>query len=324
MPAISVIIPFYNSSEYIRHTLNSVLSQTLSDIEIICVDDGSTDRSAEIILGLRAEDNRIVYIKQENAGAGIARNNGIRHARGKYLAFMDSDDEYPSVDALEKLYLKAEENDVSICGGAMWEPEGSISSRQYREVGLLDFRFNQCIFWFSRFIYSRALLIENNCFFPPYRVFEDPIFLLKALDKAKAFYVIPESVYKINKRHTSAGVFSTQQLKDYLCALLDIMSISIRNNYKDVFQTCLFEIQGRFYTESINCLREKRADEDFVEMLFAINSYFGTIEKLYLDNELSFYINKNYFLYRMGQIRIIIYRIALKIFVKVPKKYFKP
>ena len=86
MVKVSVIIPVYNVEPYLKQCMDSVVGQTLKDIEIICVDDGSTDGSLDILREYAAEDNRIQIIEQKNAGAGAARNNGMRHATGKYLS----------------------------------------------------------------------------------------------------------------------------------------------------------------------------------------------------------------------------------------------
>ena len=94
MPKISVIIPVYNAEQYLRKCLDSVVSQTFRDIEIICVDDGSTDGSGAILDEYAAKDNRIVVIHQANAGVAAARNTGLKSAQGEYLAFLDSDDAY--------------------------------------------------------------------------------------------------------------------------------------------------------------------------------------------------------------------------------------
>ena len=85
MPSLSVIIPVYNSAVYLRQCLDSVLAQTLSDIEVICVDDGSTDESREIIKEYSLSDPRICLVEQNNLGAGAARNNGISYATGEYI-----------------------------------------------------------------------------------------------------------------------------------------------------------------------------------------------------------------------------------------------
>ncbi|MDR0522523.1 MAG: glycosyltransferase [Planctomycetaceae bacterium] len=92
LPLISVIIPVYNVEKYLRECLDSVLTQTLTDIEIICVDDGSTDRSLEILNEYARKDERIRVISQKNKGPGAARNAGLQLAQGKYVYFMDSDD----------------------------------------------------------------------------------------------------------------------------------------------------------------------------------------------------------------------------------------
>ena len=105
---VSVIIPVYNVEKYLRQNLQSVADQTLKEIEIICVDDGSTDSSFEIVQEFAAKDPRFVAVQQKNAGAGAARNNGLRRARGEYLSFLDSDDFF-APDMLETAYNKAQE-----------------------------------------------------------------------------------------------------------------------------------------------------------------------------------------------------------------------
>ena len=111
---VSVIMPVYNSQDYLRECLDSVCSQRMQDIEIICVDDGSTDGSLEILNEYAANDSRMQVLTQENLYAGVARNNGMKHARGKYLMFLDSDDFF-STHLVSKMYNKIIENDCDIC-----------------------------------------------------------------------------------------------------------------------------------------------------------------------------------------------------------------
>ena len=106
-PEISVIIPVYNQELYLEQCLDSVLGQTLRDIEVLCIDDGSLDRSAEILKRYAKQDPRLTVIQQENQGAGTARNCGLRLAKGKYLSFLDSDDFFEP-DMLLKAYQRAE------------------------------------------------------------------------------------------------------------------------------------------------------------------------------------------------------------------------
>ena len=103
MIKVSVIIPVYNAEKYLEECLDSLLRQTFTDMEIICVDDGSTDSSAEILKRFQEKDRRIRVLFQENQYAGIARNNGMKIAQGEYLLFLDADDFFEDT-LLEKIY----------------------------------------------------------------------------------------------------------------------------------------------------------------------------------------------------------------------------
>ena len=110
---VSVIMPVYNARDFIANAIDSVLSQTLKEIELICVDDGSTDGSLDILREYQANDDRIRIVTETNAGPAIARNNGIRRARGEYLAFLDADDFFENT-LLEELYNAAEADNLDI------------------------------------------------------------------------------------------------------------------------------------------------------------------------------------------------------------------
>ena len=107
-PSISIIVPIYNVERYFRRCMNSLLNQTLQDIEIILVDDESPDNCPEICEEYAAKDSRIKVIHKKNAGLGFARNSGLKLATGEYVAFVDSDD-YVDLTMYEKLYLTAKE-----------------------------------------------------------------------------------------------------------------------------------------------------------------------------------------------------------------------
>ena len=91
-PKISVVVPVYNAEEYLKESLDSIVNQTLKDIEIICVNDGSTDSSLQILQQYAAKDNRITILSQPNSRLGATRNAGITVAKGKYITFLDADD----------------------------------------------------------------------------------------------------------------------------------------------------------------------------------------------------------------------------------------
>ena len=116
MPIISVIIPVYNSEKYLRKCLDSVINQTLKDLEIICVNDGSTDQSLEILNEYINVDNRITVINQDNLGAGAARNKGLEVAKGEYIHFLDADD-WLEPNAYELVYHHVKKSDtiIDIC-----------------------------------------------------------------------------------------------------------------------------------------------------------------------------------------------------------------
>lgn len=116
MVKVSVVVPVYNEESYLRECLDSITGQTLKEIEIICVDDGSTDNSMEILKEYARQDKRVIILEQHNSGAGMARNRGMKQASGEYLAFLDSDDIYEKT-MLEEMYQEAtDENlDMVVC-----------------------------------------------------------------------------------------------------------------------------------------------------------------------------------------------------------------
>lgn len=111
--SVSVVMPIYNAADYLRPALDSVISQTLRDVEIICVDDGSTDHSLAILKEYQKRDPRVRIVTETNAGPAKARNNGLRRARGEYLSFLDADDFFEPT-MLEALYRTAKEKDLDI------------------------------------------------------------------------------------------------------------------------------------------------------------------------------------------------------------------
>ena len=116
MVKVSIIIPVYNCETYLEQCIKSVFRQSIKDLEIICINDGSTDSSVEIIEQLQKEDGRIILYHQENQGAGAARNLGIRKAEGKYIAFLDADDYFLDTDALELMFYACKMNGAAVCG----------------------------------------------------------------------------------------------------------------------------------------------------------------------------------------------------------------
>lgn len=111
---VSVIMPVYNSEKYLEKCISSVLNQSLREIELICVDDGSTDSSPRILEAFAKSDSRVKLLHQQNLYAGVARNNGMKAACGKYFAFWDSDDFFEP-NALEIMFSACEKSNADIC-----------------------------------------------------------------------------------------------------------------------------------------------------------------------------------------------------------------
>jgi len=232
-PKVSVIIPVYNAEEYLKQCIESIVGQTLREIEIICVDDGSTDRSVAILQEIQGRDQRLQIFQQKNSGAGIARNLAMRAAQGEYIAFMDSDDYYPSDDVLERLVDVAQNNHAMICGGSLlFDKSGKLEKAELQGInyffeneGWISYKDCQQDFYYQRFIFNRKMLADNNLFFPPYRRYQDPPFFVKAMVLAEKFYAVSKPVYAYRARITQM-VWSPEKVYDRLAGLADELTIS--------------------------------------------------------------------------------------------------
>ena len=233
MPKISVIIPIFNGEKHISHCIRKLQEQTLADIEIICVDDGSVDLTASIIQELQAKDNRIKYLYQENSGAGVARNLGIENATGEYIGFVDSDDEYADETVLEILYNTAIEQNTLICGGS-WQFDDIENShdnkRVFSEDRWYDYNDYQFDFGFTRFIYRKSIFCNSKIRFPELRAFEDPVFMLRAFNEVQRFYAISKTVYHYTSSHHKD--LSVENTIHYLKGLSINLSFSCEKKYE--------------------------------------------------------------------------------------------
>ncbi|MDR0866875.1 MAG: glycosyltransferase [Planctomycetota bacterium] len=202
---VSVIIPVYNTAPWLRRCLDSVVGQTLREIEIIAVNDGSTDNSLEILREYAAADNRVKIIDgANNSGAAAARNAGIDAATGEYLGFIDSDD-YIDMDFYEKLYRKAQATGAEIVKGADWR-------RITGEIVETD-RFNDRIrhhraYFSTQYvtaIFKTGFIHENNLYFPGLLVGEDQVFSIKAAVLSNKVAIEGTAQYYYIRREGSAN-----------------------------------------------------------------------------------------------------------------------
>ena len=229
-PRVSVIIPVYNSEKYIGECLESLLAQTLSEFEIICVDDGSTDGSASVLKSFAEKDARIRVLTQENAGAGAARNHGLRESRGKYLLFLDSDDFFES-NMLEKacktiVHYKADfivfgcDQYYMDSGEFIRNPwvlrKGDIPPYQpfkYRE--LTGNVFKTFVGWAWDKMYRRDFVLENDLWFQEQRTSNDLYFVFGALVTAKRIAVNERIL--VHQRRGSGDSLSVTREKSWDC-----------------------------------------------------------------------------------------------------------
>lgn len=262
MYKISVILPVYNAEATIKNTLKSIEEQTIKELEIICVDDGSTDASADIIKKEQKEDGRIKYYFQENQGAGIARNKGIVMAHGEYIAFMDADDEYATNNALFDLYKTAKNKNAIVCGGsAVGNGISDDGIRRFTDSRWYDFKEYQFDYMFGRFIFNRDYIWNNKLIrFPELRVYEDPIFLFYALSETGKFYAVAEDVYKYNGEH-QATTMNLCKTKDYLKGLIKELELTSKKGLSKLHYTVFERLE-----KDANYYAEKNLDSGDLEL----------------------------------------------------------
>ena len=252
IPYISIIMPMYNAEDYLEETLNSVLSQTLREIEVICVDDGSTDSSPEILRTYKEKDERVRVLTQNNLGAGPARNAGIKSARGRFIAFLDSDDYYPEESCLEKLYNLADTQNVKIAGGSLLFREGETLKKAvtkeadytFDSTKIIQYKDFQQAYYYQRFIYSREMLCEGGIAFPAYRRFQDVPFFVKAMTYAGEFLATKMPTYVYRKSNNYACL-NDIQINDMLKGYIDVLTMAKANGFSELFNFLAKKICGK-------------------------------------------------------------------------------
>ena len=234
---ISVIMPVYNAGRYLRQCMDSLISQTLHNIEIICVDDGSTDDSVAILEEYARKDSRVRIICQSNSGAGAARNNGIRHAVGEYLSILDCDDFFEP-DMLEKSYQRAKETDADIAvfrcdlyddrTGACRSGDYTIRREllpQKEVFSAWDVKkdvFRLFIGWSWDKLFRRNFVLENEMWFQEQRTTNDMLFVFNGLIRAKRIAVM-DNVF-VHYRQ-SEGTLSVTREKSWMCFYNALMAL---------------------------------------------------------------------------------------------------
>ena len=238
MAKVSIIVPIYNVEKYLPKCLDSLVNQTLDDIEIILVNDGSTDNSG-IIAKQYYENhkNKIKYLEKENGGLSDARNFGIPYATGEYIAFLDSDD-YIEIDSYKQMYEKAKEEDADyIECDFIWEyPNKQIIDKRLSYNNKQEMLTNVRVVAWNKLI-KREIIIKNNLKFPKGLRYEDIEFTYKLIPLLnKVSYIDNPFIHYVQRNNSIANV-QNEKTADIFAILENVEKYYIEKNlyneYKD-------------------------------------------------------------------------------------------
>lgn len=242
MPKISVIIPVYNVEKYLARCLDSLINQTFEDIEIICINDGSTDSSLSILKEYASKDKRIIVINQENQKQGAARNRGVEKSCGEFITFIDSDD-WVDLDYLEKLHsaIIKHEADVSISCVSKERANGSkyyfLNNKKEKFIKDTSNIINELIIlnkWYVVWgkLYKRSVI--ENLRFIEHTYYEDIRYLVQAGVNIKSVVKVPKVSYHYfaNDASTVRSKPSPKKTKDRTEATLWAYNFAKEHNIK--------------------------------------------------------------------------------------------
>lgn len=310
MATVSIIVPMYNVERFISRTLNSIIKQTYKDIEIIIIDDGSSDQSVKIAQKFAEQDGRIKLFRKANGGLSSARNEGIKHSSGKYCMFIDSDDFIDInmvkelVDDLEKenadmvvsgLYLDYENNDLITITSVKCSPERRLVISDMKSIvheamvlkkkGIIDSCCNK--------IYKKSIIMDYNLEMPLGEMFEDTEFNFKYLRYTKKIVINSNCFYHYMQRNKNRITNSYNIKKfDYLQKRVITMKNFVQEygNTEDIFYVYYWYVRY-VYSTLMDIYNQK---EDIYKWISKIQS-----EKLYteLSNNAITYPNILYKLY---------------------------
>ena len=254
MPKVSVIVPVYNVEEYLERCLDSLVNQTLKDIEIIIVNDGSTDGSKEIIQKYLNKYKNIVYLEKENGGLSSARNYGIPYAKGEYIGFVDSDD-YVEITMYEKMYNKAveEKSDMVECD-FIWE----YPNKKIEDIGKIYSGKKEAIVearvvaWNK--IIKKDIIEKTKITFPEGLRYEDIEFFYKIVPYLDKISFVKETLVHYIQRESSIANTQNERTGEIFKIWENVLNYYIENN---IFNEYRKELEYS-YTRILLCSSLKR------------------------------------------------------------------
>lgn len=297
MAEVSIILPVYNVGRYLRQCLNSIVNQSFKDIEIIIINDCSTDNSLQIINEYQKKDDRIFLINlKKNSGVSNARNEGIKIATGKYIAFIDSDD-WIKQDFIEILFNGIEKGKYDVFAGTFSiyddiksvfynykHPKYIKNYKKYKNLLLIP--NYTCMTWYK--IYNKNFLLKNNLFFDPdLKIKEDCLFFYNLiLSKPRIkFDNIPVYVYRIGRKNSLTD--SQYFIMHNIITLLKKIKLLLlkKDDYKEYFK--FFYMYAFLHTAyGLTCCKFSKKRTKYV-LLIIKNSLFADIKnKLSISDKL--------------------------------------
>lgn len=272
---ISVIMPVYNDEKFVGEALDSVLNQTLKEVEIVCVNDGSTDNSLEVLNEYKEKfPNKIKVFNQKNMGSGIARNKAMEMASGEYISFLDSDDLYLDEDALERMYNAAIKNNADMVSANL--KILLLSGELITNNNLPRFNEEKNIkpeeygipYSYIKNIFKTEFIKENNFCFPDLLRGQDPVFFAEILTSLNEISVVPTDLYAVRSSGNNFKKVSSYRKKfDYIKHFKWTIDILNGANYKTLVEN--YKKQLLFYLNSPELeTNDKIEIQEIVENVF--------------------------------------------------------
>lgn len=309
MKKVSIIIPVWGVEKYISKCLDSLVNQTLEDIEIIVVNDGSPDNSQKIIdeYVKKYPDKVKSYIK-ENGGQGSARNYGLEVSTGEYIGFVDSDD-FVELDMFEKMYNKAKQDksDIVVCGSYNVSEDYSKKEKDVfvtnYDTDLENVIFGKMAVWNK--IYKRNIIIDNKITFKEKVWYEDLAFTLKAIINSSKFSFIGEPLYDyLIRQGSTMNNSNVERNLEILQAFDDVLDYIYKNNKENYLNLIEFLAIDHIYISAI--VRVLRAQADNKLKHDVIDKLINYMEENFPNFKDNSYINK------LSRNRKIIYNLISK------------
>ena len=309
MAKVSVIVPVYNVERYIAKCLNSLVNQTLKDIEIIIVNDGSTDSSKYVIEQYKEKYDNIKYYEKENGGLSDARNYGLQFATGKYIAFLDSDD-YVDTNLYKKMYEKAKEEDSDMVEcNFYWVYE----KRNKRDIGQ-KYKGKKQMFEKARVVawnklYKKEILDNAKVEFPKGLRYEDVEFFYKLIPYIERVSFVKEPLIYYVQRKKSIINTQNEKTKDIFTVLENVIEYYKENNlyeeYKEVIEFTYARLVLCSSFKRMCKIKDKVLKKQLLnEVWISLNEKFpnwkeNKILNTNLDNKKRYMLSVNRFTYRL-------------------------